>query len=327
MPKRRIRLPDQLAEEVLFRANHTCCICLQAGKDVQIHHIDEDPSNNIAENLAVLCLDDHSKVTGTPGLGRKYTTAEVRRYKVTWERKMSAARDVRRRTVRVPPAFAERIDWVICEILVCGRDTTEAKRLLAALMELRLWRCDPAIDRRMLEGFEHLAEMAGLNSAPLASLVADALEQMVLHLLAGPGLLPMTRSDEEQFRHVIKVLDALARLTCGYNRRRSAISSIVLRTEQFLDRAIAYKRPVLVNALVAVYRNALHECSFAGKLEFPVGRQVLLGSLRRAGRLLRGGGKRWTVQTTTVDRLLAEHSAGERRSKNGLSGSLSRAKS
>ena len=52
---------------------------------MQLHHIDGDPSNNGEMNLAVLCLDCHSRVTGDEGLGRRYSQAEVRLYKTRWE--------------------------------------------------------------------------------------------------------------------------------------------------------------------------------------------------------------------------------------------------
>jgi len=41
-------------------------------KDVQIHHIDGTPGNSHLANLAVVCLDCHSLVSGTRGLGRQY---------------------------------------------------------------------------------------------------------------------------------------------------------------------------------------------------------------------------------------------------------------
>src|SRR4030067_199634 len=40
--------------------------------------------NNIS-NLAIMCLDCHSKVTGKRGLGKRYSELEVKRYKQEWE--------------------------------------------------------------------------------------------------------------------------------------------------------------------------------------------------------------------------------------------------
>lgn len=79
-------VPDNIAVKVLAANRHTCCICREGGKHVQLHHIDGNPSNNVPQNLAVVCLDHHSRVTGDEGLGRRFTPQEVREYKLEWER-------------------------------------------------------------------------------------------------------------------------------------------------------------------------------------------------------------------------------------------------
>ena len=81
----RPNISQALADELMYRNRHTCCICHTPRKHVQIHHIDNDSSNNTFGNLAVLSLDCHSVVTGDEGLGLKYTPGEVARYKAQWE--------------------------------------------------------------------------------------------------------------------------------------------------------------------------------------------------------------------------------------------------
>jgi hypothetical protein len=47
MPKKlRSPIPDYVAAEVLFLHDRTCCVCHIKGRKIQIHHLDEDPSNN-----------------------------------------------------------------------------------------------------------------------------------------------------------------------------------------------------------------------------------------------------------------------------------------
>jgi len=55
--------------------------------NVQIHHIDGNPSNNAPENLAVLCLRHHDLATMKVGLTAKLSEAEVRAFKQEWEAK------------------------------------------------------------------------------------------------------------------------------------------------------------------------------------------------------------------------------------------------
>lgn len=81
----RTKIPKNVESEVLFLNRHMCCICHEKNKDVQFHHIDGDNSNHSTANLAVLCLDCHSLVTGNRGLGKKFSSLEVRRYKKQWE--------------------------------------------------------------------------------------------------------------------------------------------------------------------------------------------------------------------------------------------------
>jgi len=81
----RDKIPPGVADDVLGANRHTCCICRTPRKHVQLHHIDGDPSNNAPWNIAVLCLDCHSRVTGNEGLGRRFSQREVARYKTEWE--------------------------------------------------------------------------------------------------------------------------------------------------------------------------------------------------------------------------------------------------
>jgi 5-methylcytosine-specific restriction endonuclease McrA len=85
MPKRRSKVPKKTEAELMFDNEHTCCICRECGRDVLIHHMDGDKNNNDPLNLAIVCLDCHSKVTGERGLGRKYSELEVKKYKRSWE--------------------------------------------------------------------------------------------------------------------------------------------------------------------------------------------------------------------------------------------------
>jgi hypothetical protein len=84
MAKLRRDIPKALVDGLLVANNHTCCICNLHGH-VEIHHIDSNPSNNSIGNLAVLCRNCHSRVSGNEGLGRHYAQGEVLLYKRRWE--------------------------------------------------------------------------------------------------------------------------------------------------------------------------------------------------------------------------------------------------
>lgn len=85
MRKLRIEIPDRISSELLFLNRHRCCICHMPRKAVQIHHIDENPANNDMRNLAVLCVDCHSIVSGNQGFGKNYSRKEISLFKKHWE--------------------------------------------------------------------------------------------------------------------------------------------------------------------------------------------------------------------------------------------------
>lgn len=83
--ERRRSIPRHVADALLVANKHTCCMCRVLGKDVQIHHVDSDAGNNDPANLAVLCLDCHSRATGPAGLGRRLSRSALVIYKREWE--------------------------------------------------------------------------------------------------------------------------------------------------------------------------------------------------------------------------------------------------
>ena len=88
----RIEIPQDVAAELLFLADRTCCVCRQRLRPVQIHHIDDDPTNSVIENLAVLCFDCHRETQIRGGFDRKLDAAQIRLYKTDWNRRVEAQR-------------------------------------------------------------------------------------------------------------------------------------------------------------------------------------------------------------------------------------------
>jgi hypothetical protein len=88
----REQIPQNIVDEVLYRADHICCICRENGKGIQIHHIDGDRNNNSPDNLAVLCLEHHRKVHLRGGFGRQLSAGEVQRYRDDWNRSVEQRR-------------------------------------------------------------------------------------------------------------------------------------------------------------------------------------------------------------------------------------------
>jgi hypothetical protein len=91
--KSRVEIPGESAAQIEFESDRTCCVCWTENKPYQIHHIDDDPSNNAPENLAVLCFDCHYKTQLHGGFARKLDAFQVRKYREEWIRRVAAKRD------------------------------------------------------------------------------------------------------------------------------------------------------------------------------------------------------------------------------------------
>ena len=90
--KDRIPIPDDIATAVLVAADRKCCVCREPRLDLQIHHIDDDPSNNDQSNLAVLCLQHHNDTQKKGGFGRHLNASQIKEYKRLWEVEVAQSR-------------------------------------------------------------------------------------------------------------------------------------------------------------------------------------------------------------------------------------------
>jgi hypothetical protein len=104
----RKKLTTTQERNILVKNRHCCCICQRdsIGQDVLIHHIDGNPANNTAPNLAVLCLQhasmaDAALFKGKLGSGKKLKASEVREYKKIWETKIDLENKYRRHAIPV----------------------------------------------------------------------------------------------------------------------------------------------------------------------------------------------------------------------------------
>jgi 5-methylcytosine-specific restriction endonuclease McrA len=116
MANDRTPIPEEVSVDVLFLHDHTCCVCHEHGLSVQIHHIDDDPSNNAPENLAVLCLQDHDRTQLAGGFGRRLQATEVRRYRNDWLERVKIRREqadkiASERMARGQPAAQTTATW------------------------------------------------------------------------------------------------------------------------------------------------------------------------------------------------------------------------
>jgi hypothetical protein len=74
---------------------------------VQIHHIDDDPSNNVEENLAVVCNNHHSDAHTKRALAQNLTPDALKALKKRWEEEVAQASSL----AMTPSANLEQAIW------------------------------------------------------------------------------------------------------------------------------------------------------------------------------------------------------------------------
>lgn len=80
--KKRIKIPNEIDIQLLYRCANKCCIC--RSKATQIHHIDENPSNNNLDNLVYLCSRCHDEAHTYHSLSKNLTPEKLHKLKIKW---------------------------------------------------------------------------------------------------------------------------------------------------------------------------------------------------------------------------------------------------
>lgn len=277
--KNRIPIPAVIGEKVLFLSDHTCCICRIRGKDVQLHHIDGNPAHASVDNLAVVCLDCHSLITGTRGLGQSYRPGEVRRYKRSWELQIQDRRKVHRPIIRYERELISQIDLIICEIIALDARNPRVKVLFELLYQLYLWRGSNKITAKLLEGMAHLSIMSGLSDDQKAKHIPTFLWEMRWHFV-GPSEVQMEKQDIAHVKRCLEIMKTLAEFACEFGRGREAIREITKNTENLFEIALWYSKRELAEKAIDIYKEAVKAC-WAEKPVFKHGMRCLCKSSLR----------------------------------------------
>lgn len=84
--EKRVDWPPSIANSVLVKCHHRCCVCPEHRRVSNIHHIDEDPSNSVESNAVGLCGECHPDVHSKSTMRRNITPAQLVIYKEKWEK-------------------------------------------------------------------------------------------------------------------------------------------------------------------------------------------------------------------------------------------------
>lgn len=88
--KGRPPIPDAVADGLLYRSKHTCCVCRDSSRGVVIHHMRPWAASRSHDeaNLVVLCPVCHDLAHTKKELTHELTPRRLRHHKCEWEREV-----------------------------------------------------------------------------------------------------------------------------------------------------------------------------------------------------------------------------------------------
>ncbi len=254
MPQRP-QIPQKTVDDLMFASDHTCCICREKGKHVHVHHINGNTSDNNPSNLAVLCLDCHSKVTGSEGLGRRFTSGEIKKYKKTWEHL------VRERLLGLTGKQDEKseisyFDLTVSEILAMEDRDPRINEKLKTLYELNIFKgCTDEI----LDSFFHLALMSSMSQPQTARILAETIPDLLLHLV-GPEYVPLTEQGEKQVKQATSLLGTIGRFNGEFSKNIEVIRAVCDNLLKLFEIGTWYDSEDLQNIILSELTRIKNAC-------------------------------------------------------------------
>jgi hypothetical protein len=88
---RRPTIPAPIKQQILYESAFVCVVCQNRG--AQIHHMDENNTNNEPKNLVLLCQDHHDEAHTKHQLSQNLTAARLRGFKKSWLKQVSEKRE------------------------------------------------------------------------------------------------------------------------------------------------------------------------------------------------------------------------------------------
>lgn len=255
----RPRIPQKTVDNLMFANDHTCCICRTKGKHVQIHHIDGDSSNNTLENLAVLCLECHSTVTGDEGLGRRYTTGEIKQYKRTWEfmaRERLVGKEARPMPTKEGISY---FDLTVCEILAMDDGDPRIGEKLGTLHQLSII---VGCTDEILDSLFHLAVQSSMSQKQTAAMLANLIYELFFHFV-GPDMVSLGSDDESRLQRGVELLGTIGHFNGEFSKDMEVIQAVCDNLYKMCEIAVWYDLEKIGALVISKLQKTKESCLIA----------------------------------------------------------------
>ena len=241
MRKIRTPIPKNVEYELLFKNDLTCCICHDKTKGVIIHHIDENPSNNSIDNLAVLCQDHHDEVHSKGGLTKHITPQVLIKFKRQWElfnfRKMKVkSSPLHSKTGIEKVLFEFEIRKATYEILSLNTDDTNGlKQKMEYLYSIHLLE---GYSSEILSAFNNISIMISFDDTK-AAMIAEDVHHYVWHLV-GPKDVQLSKEYRKNLFTILGILSTLGRFSSEFNKNNEVTKHLLVSFGYLANISIEY---------------------------------------------------------------------------------------
>ena len=292
----REKIPKSIEEKLLIKNRHCCCICRWRGigKEINIHHIDGNNSNNDISNLSVLCLEHASMADaglrgGKLGSGKKLSSKEVKEFKAIWE-KMNDL-EIQESKISIPKNEKRYL-----EILY----DFEIRKSIAEIASLKE---EPKQNEKIEEKFNYFNQLAfeefwsnidirmillnsysnytfnAIGNDKFSEMMAESIYTFSWHLV-GPKEVSIFDNDKKVISKSIEVLESLGTFTAEFNNI-SSLKKICEIIEQLGDIMIWYNLEDKMNKIINIISKLKKSCNEYTGFEKIGGREKIIENDRK----------------------------------------------
>ena len=270
----RPKIPPSLERRVLVSNKHCCCICQGDGygKEVLIHHIDGNNSNNVESNLAVLCLvhasmADAGLKKGKLGSGKKLKPDSVKQYKSIWQRKTNLEQQHRREVISLKAKnqleilYKFEIHKTKNFILALKDKDKRIKESFDYYDQLVIEEFISGINIRsiLLDAYSDLA-VQSIDSVIVPQKLAKSLWGLFLHLV-GPDKVSITAKDKKIFSECLKIFETLGEFAGEFGGGTPVLKTVCKELYEFAEIASWYKLTKERKRIFSVFRKIHNACA------------------------------------------------------------------
>ena len=262
MSKKRKKIPLRIQADVLFNNDRTCCICNDKTKGVQIHHIDEDPSNNSLDNLAVVCTHHQDKIHKRGGITKGITPELVKKYKYSWEQSVRSKRIKDYKPLQSNSGlekilFEFEIRKVAHELnSLDDKDTKQINEKLEFLYTIHLLE---GYTTQVLKAIQNIIIYTSMGDKNKTSIIAERMHHFCWHL-ADPECVPIDKSDIENIKLIIDILGTIGDFSGQFNKNLKTIKKISESFDFILNLSIWYNREDIASLAVREVKKIKKAC-------------------------------------------------------------------